>query len=121
MAIPMAWAAIPTGDPPSPRGFLHPHVCAAIPRCEPAIPRCERPSPGVNPPSPRVSGHPHVCAAIPRCERPSPRVGGHPQFVKFCLCGPFAANMASWHGRPVASSVCTVVHVLDSSAEFVAE
>ena len=88
MAIPMAWAAIPTGDPPSPRGFLHPHVCAAIPRCEPAIPRCDRPSPGANPPSPRVSGHPHVCAAIPRCERPSPRLGGYPQFVIFCPCGP---------------------------------
>ena len=47
MAIPMAWAAIPTGDPPSPRDFLYPHVRAAIPRCEPAIPRCERPSPQV--------------------------------------------------------------------------
>ena len=46
------------------------------------------PSPHANPPSPGVSGHPHVRASIPRCEWPSPRAGDHPQFVKFCPCGP---------------------------------
>ena len=66
----------------------HPQVWVAVPRYNPAIPRCKRPSQGANPPSPGVSGHPHVWAAIPRCEWPSPRVGGHPQFVNLCSCGP---------------------------------